>query len=129
MKVLIIEDNRVLAKSMIKGLKQEGIAVEHCLCGDDGENFFLLHHSSIDVLVLDLMLPGKSGEAICRSIRQHNIHTPILMLTAKNTTDDKVTGLMLGADDYLAKPFAFREFIARLYALTRRQSPISNFSV
>jgi DNA-binding response OmpR family regulator len=121
MKILLVEDNRVLAKSLIKGWKQAGILVEHFIHGHDGERFFFSHHKDIDVIILDLMLPGKSGEEICRNIRVKNIHTPILMLTSKDTTDDTVKGLQLGADDYLTKPFEFRELLARIHTLARRK--------
>ncbi len=120
MKIGLIEDNRILAKSLIKGLKQENFTVEHFLRGDDGENFFLMNRDSFDLLILDLMLPGKSGEEICQNIRKLGISIPILMLTAKSETENKVNGLMIGADDYLTKPFEFDELLARIYALTRR---------
>ena len=126
MKVFLVEDNRILAKSLVRGLKQEGILVEHFLRGDDGERFFLINHKMFDVVILDLMLPGKSGEEICTSIRQNNIDTPILILSAKNDVDDKVNGLTIGADDYLTKPFEFDELVARLRTLTRRKSKLQD---
>ena len=126
MKILLLEDNRILAKSLIKGLKQEGFSVEHFLRGDDGENFFLMHHKIFDVVILDLMLPGKSGEKICQNIRDLGIETPLLMLTAKSEVSDKIFGLNLGADDYISKPFDFQELVARLQALTRRKPHIEN---
>ncbi len=121
MKILIIEDNKILAKFMAKGLRKNNFVVEYFLRGDDGENFFFLHHKSFDLIILDLMLPGKSGEDICKNIRKNNIEIPILMLTAKDSIKDKVHGLMIGADDYLVKPFEFEELLARIHALTRRQ--------
>ncbi len=129
MKILLLEDNRVLAKSLIKGLKQEGFLVEHFVRGDDGERFFLVNYKMFDVVILDLMLPGKSGQEICASIREHNIDIPIIMLTAKDTVEDKVEGLNIGADDYLTKPFDFEELVARLRALTRRKEKIRNETV
>ncbi len=129
MKIGLIEDNRLLARSLTKGLKEEGFTVESFLRGDDGERFFLRHHESFDLLILDLMLPGKSGEAICKSLREHHIEVPILMLTAKDTTESKVSGLMIGADDYLTKPFEFKELVARIYALTRRKPHIESEKV
>jgi DNA-binding response OmpR family regulator len=82
-----------------------------------------------DVVILDLMLPGKSGQEICASIRKHNIDTPIIMLTAKDAVEDKVDGLNIGADDYLTKPFDFEELVARLRALTRRKEKIQNETI
>ncbi len=120
MKILLIEDNALLAKSIIRGLKQEKILTEHFIRGDDGERFLKNHHKEIDLVILDLMLPGKSGEEICRSARAENIDIPILMLTAKSDLEDKVRGLEIGADDYLTKPFEFEELLARIKALTRR---------
>ncbi len=129
MKLLLIEDNRVLAKSLVRGLRQEGFVVEHFLRGDDGERFLLLHHKTVDVVVLDLMLPGQSGEEICANAREKDISVPIVMLTAKDTTKDKVNGLMIGADDYLTKPFEFDELVARLHALLRRQPELQKQKV
>jgi len=126
MKVFLVEDNRVLAKSLVRGLKQEGFLVEHFVRGDDGNKFFLINHKMFDVVILDLMLPGKSGEEICASIREKKIDVPVLMLTAKDTTKDKVTGLNIGADDYLTKPFEFDELVARLRALLRRKTQIQS---
>ena len=124
MKILLLEDNRVLAKSLVKGLKQEGFVVESFLRGDDGLKFLLWHHENIDILILDLMLPGISGEEICTQIRSKKINTPIIMLTAKGEVEDKVRGLNLGADDYLTKPFEFDELVARINALLRRQPEV-----
>ncbi len=121
MKICLIEDNRILAKSLVKGLKQKGFTVEYFLRGDDGETFFLNHYELFDIVILDLMLPFKSGEEICKNIRKNNIDTPILMLTAKDSVKDKINGLMIGADDYLSKPFEFDELLARIYALSRRR--------
>lgn len=120
MKILLVEDNMLLAKSIIKGLKQEKILVEHFVRGDDGERFFSNHHKELDVAVLDLMLPERSGEEICTAIREEKVKTPILMLTAKSDLTDKVHGLKIGADDYLTKPFEFEELLARIKALSRR---------
>lgn len=126
MKILLLEDNHVLAKSLIKGLKLAGYMVEHFVRGDDGENFFYLHHKNIDLLLLDLMLPGKSGEQICYDIRKNGLEIPILMLTAKGEISDKIKGLNLGADDYLSKPFDFNELLARMRALLRRNPHLEN---
>jgi len=121
MKILLIEDNQFLAKSLIKGFKKEKILVEHFLRGDDGERFLKNHHKEIDVVILDLMLPEKSGEEICQSAREDGIDLPILMFSAKSEINDKVNGLNLGADDYLTKPFDFEELLARVKALARRK--------
>jgi len=121
MKILLIEDNQVLAKSLIRGLKNAGFSVEHFVRGDDGQKFLYMNHTSLDLLILDLMLPGKSGEEICREARENKIEIPILMLTAKSEVSQKVAGLNLGADDYLTKPFEFEELLARIKALLRRK--------
>ncbi len=121
MKILLVEDNILLAKSIIRGLKHEKILTEHFVRGDDAEVFFKNSYNEIDVAILDLMLPGKSGEEICQSVRSKNIDTPIIMLTAKYDLEDKVNGLEIGADDYLTKPFEFEELVARIKALARRR--------
>jgi len=121
MKILLIEDNQSLAKSLIRGLKNEGFTVEHFVRGDDGQKFLYFNHTSLDLLILDLMLPGKSGEKICHELRKNKIEIPVLMLTAKGEVNQKVVGLNLGADDYLSKPFNFTELVARIKALLRRK--------
>jgi len=122
MKVLLIEDNHLLAKSIKKGLEHNGFTVEHCADGIKGEKALWWSHKDIDVLVLDLMLPGKSGEQICLEAREKGIKTPIIMLTAKDLMENKLAGFQLGADDYLTKPFEFTELLARIRALLRRPS-------
>lgn len=124
MKILLVEDNRILAKNLIKGLQQKGFSVEYCMRGDEGEEFFFSHYESLDVVILDIMLPMQSGIEICKNIREKGISTPILMLTAKDTNEDTVNGLNTGADDYLPKPFSFEVLVARLNALLRRKAPI-----
>ena len=121
MKVLLIEDNQLLAKFLIKGLKKEKILVEHFPRGDDGARFLENHFKEIDIVILDLMLPGLSGEEICKEAREKNIDTPILILSAKDSLESKVEVLNIGADDYLTKPFEFDELLARIKALTRRK--------
>jgi DNA-binding response OmpR family regulator len=118
MRVLVIEDEHRIANSIKKGLEQESYAADVAYDGEYG--FDLASTEDYDVIILDLMLPKMDGMEICRRLRKKDIHTPILMLTAKGRLDDKVTGLNAGADDYLVKPFAFAELIARLRALTRR---------
>lgn len=120
MKILIIEDEVKLAKSLKQGLEQEGYAVDYLLDGESGERRLIMNKRDYDLVILDRMLPGKDGVAVCTAWREAKIATPILMLTAKDTLEDKVLGLNSGADDYLVKPFAFEELIARVRALLRR---------
>lgn len=124
MKILLIEDNRLLSKSIRKGLEQQGISAEVFYNGIQGEQFLWMNHSIIDAVILDLMIPGKSGEAICEDARKNNIKTPILMLTAKDTLENKLNGFALGADDYLTKPFEFAELLARIRAILRRPESV-----
>jgi DNA-binding response OmpR family regulator len=118
MKILIVEDEHKIANSIKKGLEQEGYAVDVAYEGVEG--YDLASTEDYDVIVLDLMLPGMDGISINKKLRAENIHTPILILTAKGQTDEKVDGLNAGADDYLVKPFAFAELLARIKALSRR---------
>lgn len=118
MKILIVEDEHRLANSIKKGLEQEHYAVDVAYDGLDG--FDLAASEDYDLIILDLMLPGMDGLAICHQLRQRQDHTPILILTAKGQVEDKVTGLNTGADDYLTKPFAFDELLARIRSLARR---------
>lgn len=119
MRILVVEDEHKIANSIKKGLEQEFYAVDVSYDGNGG--FDLAATEDYDVIILDLMLPGIDGLTFCKKLRQaENIHTPILILTAKGEVDDKVKGLNSGADDYLAKPFAFNELLARIKALSRR---------
>lgn len=118
MKILVIEDEHRIANTIKKGLEQEHFTVDVAYDGASG--YDLATTEEYDALVLDLMLPEKDGLTICKELRENNIHTPIIMLTAKGQLDDKVTGLDAGADDYLTKPFSFEELLARLRAITRR---------
>lgn len=119
MRILVVEDEHKIANSIKRGLEQESYAVDVAYDGEQG--FDLAATEDYDVIVLDLMLPKVDGMDICKKLRkEENIHTPILMLTAKGQLDDKVKGLNAGADDYLVKPFAFAELLARIRALTRR---------
>jgi len=119
MRILVAEDEHKIANSIKKGLEQESYAVDVVYDGEQG--FDLAATEDYDVIILDLMLPKMDGMEVCRKLRKkENVHTPILMLTAKSQLDDKVKGLNAGADDYLIKPFAFAELLARLKALTRR---------
>jgi DNA-binding response OmpR family regulator len=118
MRILIVEDEHRIATSMKKGLEQESYAVDISFDGQDGYDKATIE--DYDLIILDRMLPEMDGVDICKNLRKENIHTPILMLTAKGELNDKVTGLDSGADDYLIKPFAFEELLARIRALIRR---------
>jgi len=123
MRILIIEDEHKIATSIKRGLEQESFAADAVYDGIAG--FDLASSEDYDVIILDLMLPGMNGMEICTKIREQKIHTPILMLTAKGQLGDKVEGLNSGADDYLVKPFAFEELLARIRALIRRPKKTS----
>lgn len=119
MKLLVVEDEHKIANAIRKGLAQEGYAVDVVYDGDQG--LASASAGGYDVIILDRMLPGSvDGTDICRNLRQDDNHTPILMLTAKSQVADRVSGLDSGADDYLVKPFAFEELLARVRALLRR---------
>jgi len=120
MKILVVEDNKKLAENLKQGLTQEGYAADVIEEGLAAERRILINRDEYDLVILDRMLPGKEGTAICAFWRECGVVVPVLMLTALNTTDDKVVGLDAGADDYLAKPFAFKELLARIHALLRR---------
>ncbi len=118
MRILVIEDEHKIANSIKKGLEQEAYAVDVAYDGEYG--YDLAATVEYDVIVLDLMLPNKDGVEICSELREEHNHTPILILTAKGQLEDRVNGLNAGADDYLVKPFAFAELLARIRALARR---------
>ena len=118
MRILIVEDNKKLAGYLKTALEQKSYSVDLAHNGESGEQ--QVRYNEYDVIILDIMLPMKDGMAVCQSLRADDINTPILMLTAKGRLDDKVTGLDTGADDYLLKPFALDELLARLRALLRR---------
>ena len=119
MRVLIIEDEHKLATALKRGLDREGYATDLAYTSDDGLDAATT--GDYDLIVLDRMLPGKlEGVELCQELRAQKIHTPVIMLTAKDSIDDRVTGLNAGADDYLVKPFAFEELVARVRALLRR---------
>lgn len=120
MRILIIEDQEKLAQLVKKGLEKEGFAVDYLTDGEAGQKRIELNHQDYDLVILDLMLPKISGYEICRNIREFKISTPILILTAKDSVEDKVSLLDAGADDYLVKPFSFEELLARVRALLRR---------
>ena len=118
MKVLLIEDEEGLVLTLTDRLQSEGFDVKSATDGDTGLNFAL--SENFDLIILDVMLPRKNGYDVCRDLRREGIDTPVLMLTAKGETIDKVLGLKLGADDYLTKPFEVIELLARIEALLRR---------
>jgi DNA-binding response OmpR family regulator len=120
MRILIIEDQENLAKLLKKGLESEGFTVDYVLDGEAGFKRVCMNHNDYDLLVLDIMLPNKSGMEICREMRERNIGLPIIMLTAKDGVSDVSCGLNMGADDYLIKPFSFEILLARIRALLRR---------
>jgi DNA-binding response OmpR family regulator len=119
MRILVVEDSRRLAGIVKRGLLEEGYAVDNAYDGEEAE--YMAETAPFDVIILDIMLPKKDGIAVCRDLRAKNVNVPILMLTAKDSVEDKVTGLDSGADDYLVKPFAFSELLARIRALLRRE--------
>jgi DNA-binding response OmpR family regulator len=123
MKILVVEDEHRIAQSIKKGLMQERYAVDVAYTGTGG--FDLASTEEYDCIILDLMLPGMDGLEICRQLRKNQTHTPILILTAKGQTQDKIEGLNTGADDYLTKPFSFEELLARIRALIRRPKHIA----
>ncbi len=117
-KILLIEDHAKTARALASGLRGEGFEVTTAKTGEEG--FFLLSRESFDVVVLDWMLPGRDGIEVLRTLRAGGSKTPVLLLTARDAIEDRVLGLNAGADDYLVKPFAFAELLARVRALLRR---------
>jgi heavy metal response regulator len=120
MRILVIEDEKKVAEFVCNGLAEEGYAVDVALDGDQG--YFLANTNEYDAILLDVMLPKMDGIALCTKLRSDDNLTPILMLTAKDAIKDKVRGLDAGADDYLTKPFAFEELLARIRSLLRKKS-------
>jgi two-component system copper resistance phosphate regulon response regulator CusR len=118
-RILLVEDDVALSEAIVSGLRENSFDVVHAPDYDEGASRAAM--GTFDVIVLDVMLPRGSGFDLCREIRRRGIAIPILMLTARDTVDDRVTGLEVGADDYLTKPFAFRELTARVRALSRRR--------
>lgn len=118
MKVLVVEDDHELLEAVVTVLEEEPYIVDRAETGDEG--FLMASQAIYDLLILDIMLPHKSGLEIIRELRENGIKTPVLLLTAKDSVEDRVRGLDAGADDYLVKPFAVEELLARLRALARR---------
>ena len=123
MRVLIVEDDSKIADFIIKGLESSGFAVDHAPNGQDGLHLALTE--PYDVAVVDLMLPRVDGLTLIEEVRRNNIDTPVLILSAKRSVDDRVKGLKTGSDDYLVKPFAFSELLARVQALIRRSTRVT----
>lgn len=119
MRILVVDDDRRLCTVIKRGLLEEAYAVDLAYDGEEGE--YLAEVSPYDLIILDIMLPVKNGIEVCQELRGKRVNTPILMLTAKDTVEDRVRGLDTGADDYLVKPFAFGELLARVRALLRRE--------
>ena len=118
MRILIVEDDEILANTLKEGLTEEGYAVDVAYSGDDG--LYMAETMPYDVIILDIMLPEMDGFTILEKLRAKEIDTPVLILTARDSIDDKVKGLDRGADDYITKPFEFSELLARIRALLRR---------
>jgi len=118
MRILVVEDEVKVARALKEGLEDERYEAVIAHTGEDA--FFRINTEQFDVIILDVMLPGRDGLQILTSIRKHGIQTPVLLLTARDTLEDRVAGLNSGADDYLVKPFAFAELVARIRALLRR---------
>lgn len=119
MRILVVEDEQRVAQFIKRGLEEERYAVD--LARDDAEALFLADINPYDLILLDVMLPERDGIAVCKELRAKKIAVPIVMLTAKGAVEDRVSGLDAGADDYLTKPFAFEELLARIRALLRRK--------
>ena len=126
MKVLIIEDEQKVAKAVQQGLEENHINCELAFDGQIGKRLAL--RNFYDMIILDVILPGMNGFDVCRELRQAGINTPVLMLTALDTTDDKLSGFDVGADDYLSKPFEFRELLARIRSIVNRCSGVMQTS-
>jgi len=123
-RILVIEDEQKLGQALQDGLEAEQYGVALAQTGEEG--FYRVQTESFDLVILDVMLPGRSGLEILKTMRQHGLRTPVLMLTARDAIEDRVRGLDMGADDYLLKPFAFPELLARVRALSRRGIPESS---
>jgi len=123
MRILLVEDDSKIASFIVEGLKDAGFAVDHAADGEDGLDLALT--GSYDAAIVDIMLPKRDGLALIEELRRQKINTPVLILSAKRSVDDRVKGLQTGGDDYLVKPFAFSELLVRIQALIRRTSGVS----
>ncbi len=124
MRILVVEDDKKIASFIVKGLKESGYAVDHAADGEEGVSLALTE--PYDLAVVDIMLPKMNGLSLIEEMRNQKIITPVIILSAKRTVDDRVRGLQTGGDDYLTKPFAFSELLARVQALIRRASTIAD---
>ena len=120
MRILLVEDDIKIASFIVKGLKAAGYAIDHAADGEEGLNLALTE--PYDTAIIDIMLPKRDGLSLIEEMRKSKVHTPVIILSAKSTVDDRVKGLQTGGDDYLTKPFAFSELLARVQALIRRAS-------
>jgi two-component system OmpR family response regulator len=120
MRILVVEDDVKIASFVIKGLEQSGFAVDHASNGEDG--LFLLQTEPYDAAIIDVMLPALDGLSLIAEMRKTNISTPVIILSAKHSVEDRIRGLQTGSDDYLVKPFIFAELLARVQALIRRST-------
>lgn len=120
MRILVVEDDKKIASFLIKGLKQSGFAVDHAANGEDGLHLAL--STPYDAAVVDIMLPKRDGLSLVQELRHQQVTLPVIILSAKASVDDRIRGLQSGGDDYLVKPFAFSELLARVQALIRRAS-------
>lgn len=123
MRILVVEDDRKIASFVVNGLKQSGFAVDHCADGEDGLS--MARSVAYDAAVVDIMLPKLDGLTLVQTLRREGKQVPVLILSAKATVDDRVRGLQAGGDDYLVKPFAFSELLARVQALIRRATHVT----
>jgi len=122
MRLLLVEDDPGVLRFVLKGLREQAYAVDTAITGDDA--LYQAEINTYDLIILDVMIPGRDGFAVCKQIRSSGNRVPILMLTALDGVEDRIAGLDVGADDYLTKPFAFRELLARLRALLRRSGEL-----
>ena len=123
MRVLVVEDDAKIASFITKGLEQAGFAVDHAADGEDG--LFMATSEPYDAAVIDIMLPGRDGLSVIAAMRQAKLATPVIILSAKHSVEDRIRGLQTGSDDYLVKPFTFAELLARVQALIRRSSRVT----
>ncbi len=124
MKILVVEDEPKLNQGLVRGLQQRGYAVDFALDGLEGEK--MARMNGYDLVILDVMLPGRDGLSICKNLRAGGVDSPVLFLTARDATQDKIQGLDLGGDDYMTKPFSFDELAARVRTLLRRPKAVVN---
>ena len=124
MRILVIEDDEKIASFITKGLREEGFSVDVVFDGVEGMHFGL--EETYNIIIVDIMLPGLDGFSVIKKLREKKIQTPIIILSAKHSVDDRVKGLQIGSDDYLVKPFSFSELLARIQALLRRSQQVVN---